>query len=123
MENRGVEEIVGKEESEAAARLVLFPWLIFLKLWTLPELRAFYPGAHTLECPVLKKLVVYHYDKIKIIAPEFLSFQDINTENQLDILANQPFLFDKVCGHLFFKCVEVEPGRPLNRMICISMRT
>ncbi|KAK2640643.1 hypothetical protein Ddye_028438 [Dipteronia dyeriana] len=47
VENCGVEEIVGKEESEATARFVLFPRLIFLKLWTLPELKAFYPGAHT----------------------------------------------------------------------------
>ncbi|TXG65703.1 hypothetical protein EZV62_006978 [Acer yangbiense] len=101
VENCRVEEIVGKEESEATARFVLFPELIFLKLWTLPELRAFYPGAHTLEWPVLKKLAVYHCDIIKIIAPEFLSFQDINTENQLDILAKQPiFLFDKVFPNL-----------------------
>ena len=103
VENCGVEEIVRKEESEAAARFVLFPQLIFLKLWTLPQLRAFYLGAHTSEWPVLKKLAVYHCDIIKIIAPEYFSFQDINTENQLDNLAKQPiFLFDKVCGHLLF---------------------
>ncbi|KAI9184865.1 hypothetical protein LWI28_001922 [Acer negundo] len=37
----------------------LFPKLTSLRLWILPELRSFYPGRHTVEGPVLKRLDQY----------------------------------------------------------------
>ncbi|KAH9728323.1 Disease resistance protein [Citrus sinensis] len=65
-----LEEIVGKEGGVEADPSFVFPQLTILKLSSLPELRAFYPGIHTLECPILTKLEVSFCHKLESFSSE-----------------------------------------------------
>ncbi|GAY67368.1 hypothetical protein CUMW_255890 [Citrus unshiu] len=65
-----LEEIVGKEGGVEADPSFVFPRLTILQLSFLPELRAFYPGIHTLECPTLTKLKVYSCGKLESFSSE-----------------------------------------------------
>ncbi|KAJ0100506.1 hypothetical protein Patl1_21945 [Pistacia atlantica] len=87
----GLEKIVSEEEVNGAPRF-LFPQLTNFSLENLPELKCFYPGFHTIECPMLKLVAVYGCKKIKIYASEFPSFQ------KKDDGKSQPaiFLLEKV---------------------------
>ncbi|XP_038696084.1 probable disease resistance protein At4g27220 [Tripterygium wilfordii] len=64
-----VEKIVAMEGGDADVRFE-FPKVTSLKLRQLPKLRSFYPGIHTSEWPLLKKLQVVECDELKIIASE-----------------------------------------------------
>ncbi|KAJ0085192.1 hypothetical protein Patl1_07063 [Pistacia atlantica] len=82
----GLEEIVAKEEVEGTPTF-LFPQLTFLKLENLAELRHFYLGLHTIECPMLKRLVVHNCGKTKVNAsngesqPALFSFEKVGFSN------------------------------------------
>ena len=54
----------------------VFPRITSLYLESLPELKYFYPGKHTLEWPSLKRLRIKNCDKVKMIASNELSFQE-----------------------------------------------
>ncbi|TXG69504.1 hypothetical protein EZV62_004439 [Acer yangbiense] len=86
----GVEEIVARESEFAKAATIrfVFPQMTSLKLKELPQLTTFYPGLHSSEWPVLKKLQVFGCDKIELLASE----QENNIDSQLHI-SLQPSLF------------------------------
>ena len=65
-----LEEIVGKEGGVEADPSFVFPRLTTLQLSFLPELRAFYPGIHTLEYPILTKLKVSSCGKLESFSSE-----------------------------------------------------
>ncbi|XP_065852361.1 uncharacterized protein [Euphorbia lathyris] len=48
----------------------VFPKLKFLEIWKLDELRNFYPGVHTLVCPVLETLWIHRCPKLELFAFE-----------------------------------------------------
>ncbi|KAG5222863.1 disease resistance protein [Salix suchowensis] len=93
----GVEEIVADEERLGEAPKFVFPKTSSFILWNLPKLKSFYPGRHTSEWPVLKKLDVYHCDEVPVFDLELQSTQGACTQDQLGIQVQQPlFSFEKV---------------------------
>ena len=74
--NCGLEEIVALEEGVETTIKFVFPRITSLRLESLPKLKCFYPGKHTLEWPSLKRLRIKNCDKVKIIASNELSFQE-----------------------------------------------
>ncbi|XP_044477768.1 uncharacterized protein LOC123205035 isoform X2 [Mangifera indica] len=93
-----LKEIISKEVE--ANKTFVFPRVTFLKLENLPEFATFYPGVHTSEWPMLKKLEVCNCDKIKIFTSEYMSFYDKN-EGQHDIWEKQSlFLAEKINPNL-----------------------
>ncbi|XP_038696978.1 probable disease resistance protein At4g27220 [Tripterygium wilfordii] len=72
---RAVEEIVAMEGVDADVRFEVLK-VTFLKLEDLPQLKSFYPGIHTSEWPLLKKLKVVGCDKLKILASECSNVQE-----------------------------------------------
>ncbi|XP_044477779.1 uncharacterized protein LOC123205052 isoform X2 [Mangifera indica] len=96
-----LKEIISK--GVEANKIFVFSRVTFLKLKNLPELATFYPGVHTSEWPVLKKLEVCNCDKIKTFSSEYMSFSD-NNEGQHDIWEKQSlFLAEKVV----FPCLKI----------------
>nr|POE86112.1 disease resistance protein rps2 [Quercus suber] len=74
--NCGLEEIVALKEGVETTIKFVFPRITSLYLESLPELKHFYPGKHTLEWPSLKRMRIKNCDKVKIIASNELSFQE-----------------------------------------------
>ncbi|KAJ7979760.1 Disease resistance protein [Quillaja saponaria] len=71
IENCGIEEIVAKDEaSEGATIKFVLPRASKFRLWNLPELKNFYSGKHTLECPMLKEMIVYNCEKLELPTSE-----------------------------------------------------
>ncbi|KAF9669915.1 hypothetical protein SADUNF_Sadunf13G0014300 [Salix dunnii] len=99
--NCGVEEIVAEEERLGEAPNFVFPKTSSFILWGLPKLKSFYPGRHTSEWPVLKKIDVYLCDDVSVFDPELQSTQGACTQDQLGIQVQQPlFSFEKVMPNL-----------------------
>lgn len=93
---RVLDDIVTQEDEAELTTTFVFPQVTFLKLWDLPELKTFYPGRHTSEWPLLKRLELSGCDKVNIFTSESFSFQEIN-----EVLLNIPvqealFLVEKV---------------------------
>ncbi|CAL0303662.1 unnamed protein product [Lupinus luteus] len=55
----------------------VFPQLTSLILWYLEELESFYPGIHTLDCPSLTILDVYHCNKLELFQSKSQNFQEV----------------------------------------------
>jgi hypothetical protein len=92
----GVEQIVAGEEGEGAEAITrfVFPQVNFIWLSRLPRLKCFYPGRHSSEWPMLKKIRVSEC-QVDIFASELLS--EALQESQLDISVKQSlFLVDEV---------------------------
>ncbi|KAJ6434503.1 hypothetical protein OIU84_018088 [Salix udensis] len=88
----GVEEIVAEEERLGEAPKFVFPKTSSFILWHLPKLKSFYPGRHTSEWPVLKKIDVSRCDEVPVFDLE---------QDQLGIQIQQPlFSFEKVIPNL-----------------------
>ncbi|KAJ6359720.1 hypothetical protein OIU77_003847 [Salix suchowensis] len=101
LHNCGVEEIVAEEERLGGAPKFVFPKTSSFILWDLPKLKSFYPGRHTSEWPVLKKIDVYLCDEVLVFDPERQSTQGACTQDQLGIQVQQPlFSFEKVIPNL-----------------------
>ncbi|KAG6625218.1 hypothetical protein CIPAW_16G081300 [Carya illinoinensis] len=93
----GVEEIVEGEGREDAIERFVFPQITLLTLKGLPRLKWFYPGVHTLECPILKELQVEGCQKVDIFAYGLSSFQETLRESQHEMSTQQPlFLVHEV---------------------------
>ncbi|KAK4573418.1 hypothetical protein RGQ29_031399 [Quercus rubra] len=86
----GLEEIVAMEEGLETVTKFVFPRLFSLCLFSLPELKCFYPGKHTSEWPSLNYLCISECDKVKIFASNELSFSDTN-ELGHHVPVQQPF--------------------------------
>ncbi|KAI9073087.1 hypothetical protein K1719_044958 [Acacia pycnantha] len=108
----GVDAIVAKDQvSESVVVTFGFPRLTSLMLSSLPNLRNFYPGKHTLELPQLNQLSIYCCDELEIFEKEVsYSSETYEEENILD--SKYPLLsHDKVIGNLerlTFQGKEVE---------------
>ncbi|KAB5529260.1 hypothetical protein DKX38_019341 [Salix brachista] len=97
----GVEEIVAEEERLGEAPKFVFPKTSSFILWVLPKLKSFYPGRHTSEWPVLKKIGFRLCDEVLVFDPELQSTQGACTQDQLGIQVQQPlFSFEKVIPNL-----------------------
>ncbi|KAL9341503.1 hypothetical protein Peur_064828 [Populus x canadensis] len=97
----GVEEIVAEEERLGEELEFVFPKTTSFILWQLPKLKSFYPGRHTSEWPVLKKIDVYHCHEVLVFDSELQSTQGACTQDQLEIQVQQPlFSFEKIIPNL-----------------------
>ena len=93
-----LEEIVASEEGVETTIKFVFPQITSLDLESLPELKYFYRGKHTLEWPLLKRLSILNCDKVKIIASNELSFQERDELAGHHVQIQQPlFPIEKVC--------------------------
>lgn len=90
-----LEEIISMEEGPEETPKFVFPRVIFLKLWNLPQLRTFYPALHTSDWPLLKRLEVYGCDKVKIFSKSF-SFQRTKKVQPHMLAQHALFLVEKV---------------------------
>ena len=101
--NCGLEEIVAMEEGLETVTKFVFPRLFYLCLFSLPELKCFYPGKHTSEWPSLKYLYISKCDKVKTFASNELSFSDTNELGHHVPVQQSLFLIEKVwtCPCLF----------------------
>lgn len=89
----GVQNIVAKDETVEAAPRFIFPQLLSLTFWSLGELESFYPGMHSLDCPKLRILDVYHCYSLQLFTS--------NSQNCLVNMEKQPlFSFEKVTSNL-----------------------
>ncbi|XP_037496112.1 uncharacterized protein LOC119369116 isoform X2 [Jatropha curcas] len=95
LSNCGLKELVTKEEEVETNPKFAFPQLKSLDLWRLNELNCFYPGSHTLECPVLEKLAVFHCDKL-----ETLTFEPVDSNLQETQMENALFSFREIINNL-----------------------
>lgn len=85
----GVQNIVTKHEMAEAVPGLVFPRLASLTLWHLAKLGSFYSGIHTLDCPMLTKLDVYHCSELQVFSSD--------SQNLLVRMDEQPlFSFQKV---------------------------
>ena len=99
-----LEEIVALEEGVETTIKFVFPRIISLYLESLPELKYFYPGKHTLEWPLLKRLRIMNCGKVKIIASNELCFEERDELAGHHVQIQQPlFPVEKVwiCTCLF----------------------
>lgn len=89
----GVETIVADQENVVATPCFVFQRLTNLKIREIPKCRSFYPGMHTWECPMLKRLDMHNYDIVKIFTSEFLNNPEVQEEGQLNVPNQQPLVF------------------------------
>ncbi|XP_075673464.1 uncharacterized protein LOC142642908 isoform X1 [Castanea sativa] len=91
-----LEEIVALEEGLETMTKFVFPQITSLTLKSLPELKCFYPGKHTLEWPSLKSLTISECEKVRIVALNELSFTETDELGD-HVPVQQPlFLIEKV---------------------------
>ncbi|XP_020972030.1 uncharacterized protein LOC107626019 isoform X1 [Arachis ipaensis] len=97
-------EIVTKDEVvvEGAPKEFALQSMTSIKLWSLPELKCFYPAPHKLECPKLEEVHLFHCEKLKIFQFESQEFQCPQAENEAI------FLPEKVIPYLKFLAVSKE---------------
>ncbi|MED6158201.1 hypothetical protein PIB30_030586 [Stylosanthes scabra] len=101
-------EIVAKDDvaAEAPDEEFVLPSVTSIKLWSLPELKWFYPGPHKLECPKLKQINLLHCEKLKIFTYDSQSFQMEQSDFQDSMKAL--FLAEKVMPSLEFLALNKE---------------
>ncbi|KAE8710585.1 Detected protein of unknown function [Hibiscus syriacus] len=90
----GVEHIVAMNETPQPETRFEFPRLTFLRIWKLLKLKSFYPGDHSTEWPVLKRMVTYHYGDMRIFTSEQLR------NKQMRNISQPLFLVEKVVPNL-----------------------
>ncbi|CAL0303672.1 unnamed protein product [Lupinus luteus] len=97
-----LENIVSHSEMVEEHPTFVFPKLKTLRFWDLGELESFYPRKHTLDCPSLTTLDVYHCHQLEMLEsisqnsqvypyrfqPLFYSFQVIPRINELSLCSN-----------------------------------
>ncbi|OAY58902.1 hypothetical protein MANES_02G215600v8 [Manihot esculenta] len=100
----GMEEIVTKEERVEALAIIpkfAFRGLKYMTLWRLHELKYFYSGKHTLECPQLKMLKVHLCAKLQTFNFESQEIHMDKQEDELKLQIPQPlFSFREIIGNL-----------------------
>ncbi|MED6149353.1 hypothetical protein PIB30_061507 [Stylosanthes scabra] len=91
-------EIVAKDEAavEGAPKEFALQSMTSIKLWTLPELKCFYPALHKLECPKLEEVHLFHCDKLNTFECESQRSKPSQSDNQAI------FLPEKVLPYLKF---------------------
>jgi len=87
IEECGIETIVAQDEMVDTVPILTFPELTSLSFCDLTQLRSFYHGLHTLDCPVLKDVDVLHCDKLELFTPRSLNCQDNVQVDTLPLLS------------------------------------
>ncbi|CAJ2673481.1 unnamed protein product [Trifolium pratense] len=87
IESCGVEQIVGMEEEISMEINFNFPHLNELVLYRLTNLKSFYQGKYSLECPSLKVLNVYRCEALRMFS--FIHKQPNLMDISHDILSQQ----------------------------------
>ncbi|XP_045822364.1 uncharacterized protein LOC123915270 [Trifolium pratense] len=97
----GVVEIVAIEEGSMENNFC-FPQLNTMVLRRLTNLKRFYRGKHSLECPSLKILNVYHCEALRMFSFNHLDFQEPNAMGEnYDMLYQQAlFSIEKLSPNL-----------------------
>ncbi|XP_039683128.1 uncharacterized protein [Medicago truncatula] len=75
IESCRVKEIVAMEETGSMEINFNFPRLKVMKLYHLTNFKSFYQGKHTLECPSLKTLNVYHCEALRMFSLNNIDLQ------------------------------------------------
>ncbi|KAL4639789.1 hypothetical protein ACB092_03G243400 [Castanea dentata] len=109
-----VEEIVAKEEGIETTTLSVFPRLISLILSSLPELKSFYPGWHASEELLLKKLIIYECDKLKIFGSNKESVKETNRLGHDVSVIQQPLFFIEKDKFPKLEYLELNEGDAMN---------
>ncbi|KAJ7950404.1 Disease resistance protein [Quillaja saponaria] len=87
IERCGLEVIVVedvKREERPSFVAFEFPKLISLFLLNLPRLRGFYPGRHSIEWPMLRKVDVFHCNSLELFASEHESNRGTFPKSQFE---------------------------------------
>ncbi|MCH83451.1 rpp4C4, partial [Trifolium medium] len=81
---------------------ISFPQMIELSLNGLTNLKSFYPGKHTLECPSLQILSVYQCEALRMFSFNHLVFSELDQVDEIHDMAFQIalFSFEKVSPNL-----------------------
>ncbi|XP_022719621.1 uncharacterized protein LOC111277438 [Durio zibethinus] len=85
-------------EQRAVTDTIMFPWLKFITLESCTNLTSFLRGSNTMECPLLKQIIIADCPKMIAFASTFLREQDIETvgEGNLTMLGIAQFFSDQV---------------------------
>ncbi|XP_024632087.1 uncharacterized protein [Medicago truncatula] len=86
----GVKEIVAMEETVSMEIQFNFPQLKIMALRLLSNLKSFYQGKHTLDCPSLKTLNVYRCEALRMF-----SFNNSDLQQPYSVDENQDMLFQQ----------------------------
>jgi len=103
-----VKEIVAKEEAGSMEINFNFPRLEVMKLSYLKNLKSFYQGKHTLDCPSLKTLDAYRCEALRMF-----SFDNSDLQQPYSVDENQDMLF-----HQPLFCIE--KVNPIIPRFCLS---
>ncbi|CAJ2659424.1 unnamed protein product [Trifolium pratense] len=103
----GVESIVTRDEMADANPnpILIFPELKSLTFRDLTQLQNFYHGLHTLDCPVLRDVDVFHCDKLVLFEPMSLNYQDNVTVDIPPLLSIQKVVSNT--SKLILNCKDV----------------
>ena len=100
LSSSGIEEVIAKEINGVllgTTPAFVFPKLTSLLLYKLSELRSLYPGAHTLQWPLLENLNVLKCHKLNVFAFETPTFKQRHNEGNL----HMPLFFIHDVSFLF----------------------
>ncbi|KEH17591.1 NBS-LRR type disease resistance protein [Medicago truncatula] len=86
----GVKEIVAMEETVTMEIQFNFPQLKIMALRRLSNLKSFYQGKHTLDCPLLKTFNVYRCEALRMF-----SFNNSDLQQPYSVDENQDMLFQQ----------------------------
>ncbi|XP_021910969.1 uncharacterized protein LOC110824761, partial [Carica papaya] len=95
---KSIFEPLGPElpESRSAIPKFVFPQVTVLEIWDIPELRSIYPGMHTTEWPLLKRMHLHGCDKVSVFASGAPWFLQTQRDEQTEISIQHPlFLVDE----------------------------
>ncbi|KAK2368422.1 putative disease resistance protein [Trifolium repens] len=103
----GVESIVARDEmvDTSSIPILIFPVLKSLMFRDLTQLQNFYHGLHTLDCPVLSDVDVFHCDKLVLFEPMSLNYQDNVTVDILPLLSIEKVVSNT--SKLILNCKDV----------------
>ncbi|GAU28413.1 hypothetical protein TSUD_54650 [Trifolium subterraneum] len=103
----GVESIVARDEINDTSpnSILIFPELKSLSFRQLTQLQNFYHGLHTLDCPVLRDVDVFHCDKFVLFEPMTLNYQDNVTVDILPLLSIEKVVSNT--SKLILNCKDV----------------
>ncbi|XP_039690148.1 uncharacterized protein [Medicago truncatula] len=86
----GIQEIVKEEEATKEIVKFVFLQLTSIILQYLPKLKAFFVGAHSLQCKSLKTINLFGCPKIELFKAEPLRHRESSNNDELNISTNQP---------------------------------
>ncbi|CAJ2659434.1 unnamed protein product [Trifolium pratense] len=103
----GVESIVAQDEMADTSPnpILIFPELKSLCFISLTQLQSFYHGLHTLDCPVLRDVDVFHCDKLVLFKPTSLNYQDNVTVDIIPLLSIEKVVSNT--SKLILNCKDV----------------